>query len=801
MNLQRILLMAALATGTLLPLHATDKDSLRVVNLEEVTIIATPKEHKQLRQLPATVSLIGQDEMQAAHVTSIKRLASLVPNLYIPDYGSSLTSAIYIRGIGSRINTPSVGLYVDNVPYIDKSAFDFNFYDIERIDVLRGPQGTLYGRNTMAGLVRVHTRSPFSYQGTDIKLGAATHGGANASVTHYHRISPKFAFSAGGHFEHSDGYFKNVSTGARADALNAAGGRMRGIWLPTDNTKVDLSVSFDRTKQDGYPYAHYDTETGKVGDIDYTDPASYRRSLFNTGLTVEHQAQAFTFTAVTGVQHLRDRMLLDQDFSPADIFTIMQRQRLTTVSEEVVFKSRAGNRWQWTTGAFGFYQNLHTDGPVQFKEDGMKTMIEDNVNRIFSALPPNAPAMSLGLTSTDMGTTGTFSTPVVNLALFHESTIDDFLLPNLSLTAGLRLDYEKMHINYTAGADVLKYNFNITVPGMPRPIALPISTETPVMDGRIEHDYLQLLPRLALKYNVGKRGNVYASLSKGYRSGGYNVQMFSDLIQGSLAGQMVTDVKATTRATMLQMPGMTEERVDAMLSLIPDMTAGTDVKQAISYKPEFTWNVELGTHLNLFDDRLQADVAAFAMFTRDQQIARFAQHGFGRMTVNAGRSRSLGVEASLRAALTARLSANVSYGLTHAVFTDYDAGSTGSGANAESVSYDGKRVPFVPRHTLNASLTHTTSFAPAAFIDRLSATVGFNGAGRIYWTEANDISQPFYGTLNARIGVQRGMVELDCWVQNILDEKYTTFYFESLGSSLAQQGRPVHAGVDVRLRF
>ena len=65
----------------------------------------------------------------------------------MPDYGSKITSAVYIRGIGSRINTPAVGLYVDNIPYIDKSAFDFNFYDIERIDILRGPQGTLYGRN------------------------------------------------------------------------------------------------------------------------------------------------------------------------------------------------------------------------------------------------------------------------------------------------------------------------------------------------------------------------------------------------------------------------------------------------------------------------------------------------------------------------------------------------------------------------------------------------------------------------------------------------------------------------------
>ena len=67
----------------------------------------------------------------------------------MPDYGSKLTSPVYIRGIGSKINAPSVGLYVDGIPYFEKSAFDFNFTEIDRMEILRGPQGTLYGRNTM----------------------------------------------------------------------------------------------------------------------------------------------------------------------------------------------------------------------------------------------------------------------------------------------------------------------------------------------------------------------------------------------------------------------------------------------------------------------------------------------------------------------------------------------------------------------------------------------------------------------------------------------------------------------------
>ena len=114
-------------------------DTTRVIDIEEVVVIATPKENNRLRQQPLSATSFSQGDMRNNSVTSVKSLSGLVPNLFIPDYGSKLTTSVYVRGIGSRINTPAVGLYVDNIPFIDKSAFDFNYSDIERIDVLRGP--------------------------------------------------------------------------------------------------------------------------------------------------------------------------------------------------------------------------------------------------------------------------------------------------------------------------------------------------------------------------------------------------------------------------------------------------------------------------------------------------------------------------------------------------------------------------------------------------------------------------------------------------------------------------------------
>ena len=129
--MNRILFLAGalLVTSSIAANPVEPKDTTKVVDIEEVIVVASPKENAKLRQQAASSSLFSQLEMQNHQITSLKNITSIVPNFYMPDYGSRLTSAIYIRGIGSRINTPAVGLYVDNIPYLDKSAFDFNFFD------------------------------------------------------------------------------------------------------------------------------------------------------------------------------------------------------------------------------------------------------------------------------------------------------------------------------------------------------------------------------------------------------------------------------------------------------------------------------------------------------------------------------------------------------------------------------------------------------------------------------------------------------------------------------------------------
>lgn len=134
--------------------YATD-----TLSLDEVSVTAI-KQSNFLGDQPVAYTLVKPDEVRRLNIVSMKNVSEVAPNFYIPQYGSRMTSSIYVRGLGARIDQPVVGLNVDNVPFLNKDNYDFDLVDIERIEVLRGPQSTLYGRNTMGGQVNIYTLSP-----------------------------------------------------------------------------------------------------------------------------------------------------------------------------------------------------------------------------------------------------------------------------------------------------------------------------------------------------------------------------------------------------------------------------------------------------------------------------------------------------------------------------------------------------------------------------------------------------------------------------------------------------------------
>ena len=118
-------------------------DSSRVYDIDEVVVVSQPKENFRLRQQPLSSTSFGSYQMQRLASRDLRELSCYVPNFVMPNYGSRFTNAMYVRGIGSRINSPAVGIYLDGIPVLSKAAFNLHHYQTSRIDILRGPQGTL----------------------------------------------------------------------------------------------------------------------------------------------------------------------------------------------------------------------------------------------------------------------------------------------------------------------------------------------------------------------------------------------------------------------------------------------------------------------------------------------------------------------------------------------------------------------------------------------------------------------------------------------------------------------------------
>lgn len=786
-----------------------ESDSLRNFDIEEAVVVASPKETKQLRRQPLSVSLFSSDDLSRRAVKSVTDLSAYSPGFFMPDYGSRITSACYIRGIGSRINTPAVGLYVDNVPYVDKSAYNFSFQGIDRVDVVRGPQGTLYGRNTMGGLIRIFTADPITHSGTDLSLGYTTRtSGRRAAVTTYLHPAERMGLSLNAYYEGENGFYRNQTTGRKQDGSESAGSRLRWSWRPSDVVKLDWTASYEYSDQDANPYFHLgttrtDATTGATSFVENPTPAinqnrpsAYRRHLFNTGIGVEHQLPKMVLTSITAYQHLSDRLKMDQDFTARDIFSLQQEQAMHTVSEEIALKSKADRkRWQWTTGLFAMYQNLETDCPVTFYGDGIAML-----NRQLAAVLPQQPAIGLRFTGETLPFVASLSTPSANVALFHQSTLK--LVGGLSMTLGLRLDYDHRSLDLRSRTtSAIPYHFSMAMgPTMSFDTDL---TANPILNGKLKNDSWQVLPKASLNYELPSAlGNLYFSVAKGYRSGGYNIQAYSDLSQSLLQRRMMLGVKDYSIEQINSLPLPDEVKQNAirgMESVINKYTPAEPDLTTLAYKPEYTWSYELGAHFNLFDRTLRLDLATYYMKTRDQQLARFAESGMGRVMVNAGRSRSCGLEASLLTNLMQnRLQMGFTYGLTDAVFTNYDLGMS----DGREVDYTGNRVPFVPRHTFSLTGDFRQPFAKSRGVKAVSIGGDLRGAGEVMWNEANTFSQPFYAVLGMRFGVEMAReVSLTFRAHNLTGTRYATFSFDSMNQRYAQYNQPRHFSIDLKVHF
>lgn len=717
-------------------------------NIEQVTVVApAAKQTFSLRRQPISSTVLSPAAIERERVLSVKDLSAVVPNFYQPDYGSRMTSSIYVRGFGARIDQPVVGVNVDEIPYLNKNSYDFDLFDIARIEVLRGPQGTLYGRNTIGGQLNIYTLSPLGYSGVRASAEYGTGNTVRAKASYYGRVSDNFGISVGGFYTRTDGFFDNAYDGSDCDRGHSAGGRVRMVWQGADGWSIDNVASVGSSLEGGYAYCLYDEASGTVSPVNYNGPNSYERVNVTDGFVVKHAGEKMLFTSATGYQYLYDRMLIDNDFTPRSLFTLVQQQREHALTEDIVLRSNDDSRrWQWITGAYGFYKRLRMEAPVTFLEDGIGDLILGAANAGIQSVMPWAELM---IEESAFDIASNFKIPTYGLALYHESSLR---AGRWRFTAGLRLDYEASRMDYDNYTSI-HYRLSPMMPQF-KELSMPFA-------GRERMDFLELLPKFAVNFSTGA-GELYVAASRGYKAGGFNTQIFSDILQNRLMAAMMEDM------------GM------------PAQPSPYNEASATTYKPEYSWNYEAGGHLAFADGRVRTDFSLFWIECRDQQLTVFPEGTTtGRMMSNAGRSRSRGVEVSLSWNPTTRLGVWGSYGFTDARFVKFDDG---------EADYAGNVLPYAPRNTVSLGATYRLHVG-ARMLDDVVVNCSWQGAGKIYWNESNTLSQNFYSQLGASVELRKGDFTFSLWGRNLTGTDFYTFYFKSVGNSFFSHGKPRQLGL------
>jgi outer membrane receptor protein involved in Fe transport len=713
------------------------------LSLDEVTVTAI-KQSANLRSQATALTVIGSQEAERNLVTSAKTASGMAPNLFIPDYGSRMTSTVYVRGIGTRIDQPAVGLTIDNVPVMTKENYDFDLADISRIEMLRGPQNTLYGRNTLGGVMNIYTLSPLNYQGTRALVEGANHGTWRIGASHYMLVGDGLGLSASVQYSSTQGEFTNQHNGKRCDWERMLGARLKLEWRNDDGWYLSNVASLTTSRQGGYPYEWVET-----GQIAYNDTCFYRRTSVADGLTLRKAFDRFTLSSITSYQYLDDNMTLDQDFTPHDYFTLTQARREHAVTQDIILRGHdKAQGYNWLAGASGFFRHYCMHAPVDFYDYGIAQLIEKHVNDALPEYPVAWDTRSFELGSH-------FTSPNWGAALYHESS---YTWGQWSLQAGIRLDYEHARLNYHSETHT-GYNILVAATGeLFAHGAIDIDER-----GTLDKDFLDVLPHVSLCWHpwAGKNHTVYIAASRGSKAGGFNTQMFSDVLQQRLMRMMGIGMQY-------------------------------DVDKMVGYKPEKAWNYELGGHFECWDKRVQSDMGIFFMDCRDRQLTVFPPGTTtGRMMTNAGKTHSWGTEFAMTVAPTDLTRLNISYGFTHATFRDYNDG---------KVDHSGKRVPYAPMHTLFAEASH--GIKVGGDVNKLvTLAANVRATGDIYWDEANTLRQPLYALLGASITWEQSHYSIQLWGKNLTGTDYKTFYFVSIQHPFLQRGHGRSMGATLRINL
>ncbi|WP_082602095.1 TonB-dependent receptor [Phenylobacterium sp. Root700] len=708
----------ALTTALLAtPAHAQNALPAQV---EEIVVTAE-RRSERLQDVPVTMQAFDQKTIQAAGLSQVDQLARLTPGLNVGAFAPSKPQ-IYMRGIGTRQidigSDPSVGVFLDDI-YVGRSSGSVsNIADIERIEVLKGPQGTLYGRNTIGGAIAVTTPDPSDETAANLEIGGGNFEAYNVKGYLNGALIPeRLDGRISAFYVKRNGYVVNTATGNTALGLDQFGVRGKLRFTPTDRLSAVLTVDLLRDRSPGQqgesegpdvflrsPLVALPTLTPDRFSEAYNLDSPTHRNVDQASLRAEWAGDDAVLTSITAFR--RSRLVEDADVDSTPLAVLEQAtfERSRELSQEFRIVSDRAGRWSlggrldWLAGVYLYRDDAVRTDRFVWGADSLPVLVGR-----FSGVT--------GLTS--VTNDATLDRVVDGQAIYGQATVH--VTDAVSVTAGLRYSRDHKEGVYVGSTD------HIGLPVLSQPFSIPLDRTWTSTD-----------PRLTVDWKPARDVMVFATVSRGYKSGGFQ--------------WAVTD---------------------------PALAAGI-------FNPETVDYYELGAKTRWLGGALVVNGALFYNDYRNLQVQRLVGTpggGASNVISNAAASTIKGGELEVTARPGEGWLINVGYAYLNARYDNY--------VFAPGVDFSETRMVRSPENTLNASVQYDRDLGEDLTLQvRASAAYTssfFFEPGEDRVSSGN--REPAYTTVDLRASLSRGAYRVTVFASNLLDEHYRTARLSYPGTS------------------
>ena len=720
--------------------NGTQVSNQTSAELQEVLVTAT-RRLEDIQDIPLSVTAFSAAQLEAKGVENFFDYGTSVPNLSFglgAEDGSLAGRGIALRGIQG---TNTTGFYIDDTPVIE--TLDPHILDVARIEVLRGPQGTLYGAESMGGTVRIITEQPtptaFSAQ-LHASLSDTEHGSWNPLVEGVANVplSQELALRASGYYQFDSGWFTKwlgpedappTSVLTHVGSMQYYGGQLAVRYEPLAGLAITPRIMYQRTDQNGAPYATDSPDNLLQREVfDIREGGTDDWWLASLALT--YAAPFGNFVSSTSVFDRRtfeteddtDVFSRDLGLSPSESIPVPSTRPISLhrFAQEVRFASSFPGRLQLILG--GFYSRTTAGRNYEITSTGLTQATGYPSDLLLSLL---------------------IQRQYSEYAAFGDVSYN--LLRNLTATVGIRA--------YRDTATFSQSTNGLLYGGAPQTYVAPSTSDS------------GFTPRYVLEYQVTPDLMTYASAAKGFREGGDNA------------------------AVPVGAPPAGCSQDLANIGLTP--------AQIVAFKPDSLWSYELGVKSSFLERRFTVNAAAFLIeWTDIQQQVALPMCGYF-FTGNSGKAQSDGFELEFSGQLSPGLTLGIGVGYVDARITEQGLGSS---------QPIGSPVYQVPDLTLTGNLEYqwrlTTNWAGFGRVDSSYIGASFSGNNG----ELNPVRRPGYSITNLRLGMRRDRYQIDAFVTNLTDAHANLADAVLIGAELPGQPRflinqPRTVGIEARIRF